>query len=366
MPSENTSNILIVDDLPMNLEVAASILGPDFPHLSFAHSGEEALATLAAGNVDLVLLDIMMPGIDGFEVCRRIKQDCTLSDIPVIFLTARTDPEGVLEGFDAGGVDYIQKPFDPAELVARVRTHLRLRESEKGLRRLLAEKDRFLDIVAHQIETPFSTLRGVLHTVHGGLDTLPRQEIDEYLELSLQTTDSLAELLRNLLDWSKLHTEGFGVCLQRLSLLNLLEGVARLLGHDMTMKKVRLEWNIPPELAIKGDLEILERALEGLLSNAIKFSPAGGLVEIRGEREGALAHLAIQDHGIGIPARHIDGLFDPLTQLRRAGVQGESGTGLGLPLARALIERSGGSLSIESAEGKGTTAHVRLPLWVEG
>jgi len=362
MINESTANILLVDDVIQNIQIAANILRSEFPRLSLATSGEEALGIVAQGGIDLILLDVMMPNMDGFEVCRRLKQDDATSDIPVIFLTAKTSMASLVEGFETGAVDYIAKPFNASELMARVRTHVRLRQTDVGLRRFMAEKDRFLGIVAHQFDTPFGSLRGMLKLLQEQHKELPPEELEEYLDMAVQTSDMLAGLLENLLLWSKLHTGGFGYAPRQLSVRDLMEDVSRSVEGKAAAKGIRVELAIDPALSTRADLEMAERALEGLLSNAIKYSPSGGVVKVTAAGQGGKAQIEIEDQGIGIPSEQISGLFDPLRQVLRPGPMGETGGGLGLAVARALIERNGGILAIESAVGRGTTARVRLPL----
>ena len=156
-----SSSILIVDDMPKNIQLVAKFLTDEGYNLFFAQSGVAALKQVNTRPFDLILLDVMMPGMDGFEVCEKIKEIPSAHNIPVIFLTAKTDDEAIARGFSLGGVDYITKPFNPVELVARVRTHLKLRQREKQLRDLNSTKDTLLSVISHDLKTPFFNIMGL-------------------------------------------------------------------------------------------------------------------------------------------------------------------------------------------------------------
>jgi len=361
MSTDLSSNILIVDDIMENIQVVIDILHLDFPDLSFATSGQEALDILADGGIDLVLLDVMMPEMDGFEVCRRIKKDPNTSDIPVIFLTAKTDPDSLLEGFSAGGVDYLQKPFSADELIVRVETHLRLRRTEIGLRRLLAEKDSVVELVAHQVDGPFNGLLGMLRTLTKGLGDMPKEEIEEYLAMSLQAAEMVQALLQNLANWSKLQSGGLASRSRPQPLRDLMEGVVRLQETEIAKKGLRLELEVDPALVVHADPEVASRVMETLLANAVKYSSLNGMVKLAAEVKDGQARIMIQDHGPGIATGKIPGLFDPVRLLHR-GEKTKTTHGVGLAMARALIENNGGALTIESSVGAGVTARIRLPL----
>jgi len=154
-------SILIVDDVAKNIQLVAKFLTHEGYNLFFAQSGESAIKQIAARTFDLILLDIMMPGMDGFEVCRKIKNQDKSKDIPVIFLTAKTDDEVIVKGFDIGGVDYITKPFNPIELIARVKTHLQMRSRELELEELNNTKDTLLSVISHDLRTPFFNIMSI-------------------------------------------------------------------------------------------------------------------------------------------------------------------------------------------------------------
>jgi len=361
MPFHHAPTVLIVDDIQVNIEIAENILATEGYEILSAASGSEALETVAARNVDLILLDVLMPALNGFEVCRQLKQGDATRDIPVIFLTTLDDTESLVKGFEAGAVDYVVKPFNFDELQARVRTHLRLRRTEQELRRLLVARDRVLHIVSNQLNSPFGGLHGMLKTLNAQLMELSPQELAEYLGMAEHTADMIADILDNLLSWSLLKTGRLLVQPRPVSIESLFAELLRLQEPELDAKSIRVEFDIEPELAIQADPEMMECVFANLFANAIKYSHTGGEVRISATSDGAEAHILLADNGIGIPAKDLEGLLDLESQYVREGVAGEMGGGLGLILSRALLDENGGALAIDSEEGSGTRVHVCLP-----
>ncbi len=359
--NEQAASVLIVDDVMENIQVVMSHLRDEGYDLLFASDGPSALETMAEGGIDLVLLDVMMPGMDGFEVCRRLKADPRTREVPVIFLTAKTDTESLLEGFAAGGVDYVTKPFNPAELLARVRTHLRLRRSEQALRSLVASKDRFLSIIAQDLRAPFGGLEGMLKLLARDRDTLAPEELDDYLQMAAQSAESISSQLSNLVSWSRLQTGVFGCRPQPLEAGSQVEDAIHLAEGDLRAKGLQAEIRHPVPVAIQADPAMVETLLGNLLSNAIKFSPRGGQVVLSTRSEGADGVIEISDSGTGIAPEDLPKLFRVEAPFKQPGTEGETGIGMGLIVARALAEQQGGRLELESVNGGGTRVRVILP-----
>jgi len=360
MSNENPS-VLIVDDVMENIQVVVSHLRGEEYDLRFATDGQQALESLAAGPVDLILLDVMMPEIDGFEVCRRVKADPRLKDIPVVFLTAKTDPESLLRGFQSGGVDYITKPFNPDELLARVRTHLRLHRTERDLRGLLASRDRFLSIVAQDLRTPFSGLKGILKLLARDNAALPPEELADYLQMADAAAQGIDGLLENLLSWSQLQTGVFGFAPRPLAVSALFDDALLLEAGELRAKGIEVTVDADPALTIYADPEMAQLTLSRLLDNAIKFSYRNGKVELSAKRSEGGVKLVVADQGVGITGQDRERLFCPEMPLRRPGTEGEIGIGMGLPLAKAFTEQHGGHLEITSPQGGGTTVEALFP-----
>ena len=362
MTQQYTPTVLIVDDVNDNIQVVAHHLRNKGYELLFANDGQTALDTLTHGPVDLILLDVMMPGLNGFDTCKRIKDNPATADIPVIFLTAKADTASLVEGFRMGGIDYVTKPFSADELLARVGTHLRLREGEKQLRAFLAAKDRFLSIIANQLSTPFSGLQGALKMIVRDFHELPQEDLEDYLQMAGSAADTVGGILANLSSWARLQNNQFGYSPREIPLTDLLQETASAYQLDAELKNITIKLDLSPETQVHGDPEMLEMIFGNLISNAIKYSKPGDEVNIQSTNKGSSIDITITDSGEGIPQADINNLFDLENQLKRAGTAGEGGSGLGLMLSRELAERHGGTLYLKNRdEQSGIVACVTLP-----
>ncbi len=359
--------VLIVDDVMENIQVVATHLRHEGYELLFATDGLAALDVVAEGEVDLILLDVMMPNLNGFDTCTRIKQRPETAEIPVIFLTAKTDTDSIVKGFSVGGIDYITKPFKSEELLARVRTHLRLRRSELELREMMAAKDRFLSIIADELNAPFQGLRGMLAMLSQEWRELQPEELDEYLRMADSTAENVSGLLDNLLSWARLQSGLFGYHPRPIPLADLVEEATTLYYNELQHKGIVLQTQIDPALTLPGDPDMLQKVFENLLSNAIKYSHHGGSVEVTAETDATHATLRISDHGTGIPVSELPAIFQLDRRCLKPGTAGETGSGLGLLLSRALVEQHGGSILLANhQEETGLEVKVTLPLHIQG
>lgn len=364
------AEVFVVDDVPQNLQMVMQILSERGLDVSVAVSGENALEYLSRQKPDLILLDISMPGMDGFTVCQKIKADPATAAIPVIFLTAKSDTEDVVRGFDVGAVDYVRKPFIMDELLSRVFTHLelkrsyeRIQEQARQLETANAQKDRLFSIVAHDLRNPLSgfvSITELLQTRHG---ELPPETIDEYLTLLKESSEKLANLLENLLTWARLQLGALTPVLSRLDIPELLEETADLYRNNGTAKGVTITVDDGSPVVIYADREMVFTVFRNLVANAVKYTNHGDEVRLRAESgpDGS-AVITVADTGIGMNQERADSLFETGATRSHRGTAGESGTGLGLLLSRDLLSAQGGDISVESAPGVGTTFRVTLPV----
>ena len=200
---KNRQKVLIVDDVTKNIQLVANFLKQAGYDINFAISGKTAIKHIKKARFDLILLDIMMPEMDGFEVCKKLKSEDETKDIPVIFLTAKTDIDSITQAFKAGGVDYITKPFNKAELLARVKTHLELQHQKRNLKELNATKDKFFSIIAHDLKSPLNHLLGLSEILQKELESAGSDEIIKIANLINKSAKSGRLLLENLLEWSR-------------------------------------------------------------------------------------------------------------------------------------------------------------------
>ncbi|MCP4578107.1 MAG: response regulator [Deltaproteobacteria bacterium] len=361
--------ILIVDDMPANIRILGQLLRAKY-HIRIATSGEKALAIAASEKPpDLVLLDIMMPGMDGYEVCRRLKKDARLSHIPVIFITAKGEVEDETKGLEIGAVDYIVKPFSPSIIMARVKTHLELKRQRDDLAQMTLDltelnhmKDNLLAVCSHDLRSP---LNGIL----GFADLLLEKEyLDpedrEGLKHIKASGNVLLGLINDILDLSKVRAEQVELKLEPVSLVEVIKTSISALKHLAMGKRQALHLKDQSgDVAILGNASSLGRVFNNLLSNAIKFTPEEGTIRVTIEPgpDGKVLAKVI-DTGIGIPQDKIPYLFDQFTQTSQSGTGGEQGTGLGMSIVKEILGKHGVPITVESEEGKGTCFKLTFSL----
>ena len=360
------AKILLVDDTPTNLDVLCELLGAQGFKLSVAPNGEVALGIVNRVIPDLILLDVMMPGIDGFEVCRRLKQNEKTREIPVIFITAEDMTRSVVTGFQVGGVDYIKKPFQSEEVLIRVQTHLKIDRLTRELARKNTElsqaserKSSFLASMAHELRTPITSIKGYTDNMRDGIGgTLNKRQIRNLARVS-QNSDHLLGLVNDLLDLSKIEAGRMDVnpepfCVQNL-ISNCCAEVSPLVKPD-----VKLNYQVASDLdEVHTDQGRVRQILINLLSNAAKYTESGA-IDVRLIKDGDGLIFSVSDTGCGIPADALETIFEEFQQVKGSDPH-HKGTGLGLSITKGFSELLGGSIWVESEVGKGSTFSVRVP-----
>lgn len=359
--NENCS-ILIVDDVPKNIQLVAKFLTQEGYLLYFAQSGETALKQIEEKTFDLILLDVMMPGMDGFEVCRRIKEMENSKDIPVIFLTAKTDDEAIGKGFQLGGVDYLTKPFNPTELLARVKTHLNLRQREKELKELNSTKDTLLSVISHDLRTPFFNIVGLGELLLSNYEEYDDKMKKELISNIVDTSKVTHNLLDNLLNWTRIQTGKIKYRPEYFNLEEVIQETFQLIDSQAKSKDVEYKFDKSEKCKVYADLNMIHAVFRNLLSNAIKFTPRGGNVMVNVTNLGKFAQIEIIDTGVGMPEKKVHTLFSTSEIKSTPGTEQEPGTGFGLVLTYEFVTKNHGEIRVESVEGKGTTFRFTLPL----
>lgn len=354
--------LLLVDDTPANLDVLVGMLKDDYD-LIVANRGATALRLCDTNpRIDLVLLDVMMPEMDGYEVCQELRRRPRTQYTPIIFLTAKSEIEDLVRGFSCGGNDYVSKPFRPPELLARVRTQLALRFQQEEIESKNVELQSLVHILCHDVANKFAVLRMVFDLVAHH----PERDLRDYLTRMALAVDSgigLTDTVRNLAA-----AESKGLPLQSVPLRAAVEEVVTLLTDRLQAKELRVVLEIPELTVLAEPWSFKNSVIENLLSNAIKFSRRGATIEFRAAPEGDGVGLTIRDHGIGIPPAMVATLFDVAKNASRVGTEGERGTGFGMPLVRRCVTLYGGTIDVTSrseADGAGDTGtEFRLKLRV--
>lgn len=365
---ENKPVILIVDDQPRNLQLLGNALFRNGYDVAMAGSGSEALEIIDDSPPDLVLLDVMMPGMDGLEVCRRIKAMEELKDLAVIFVTAKTQKEDLLEGFDAGAVDYITKPIQIAEVLARVHSQVslkiardELRKSNNALSKVIGNQQKFLSLLSHDVRAP---LYGVDHLLQDCLDDPEgnsKEEILEMIQLCKNSSGQLIQFFEDVLTWAKNEVEGRLEEPKLFSVEEAVHSVIALLNSLMVRKNIKPAIFLEPNLTLLAPENSFQTVLRNLLSNAIKYSKQGEEIEIKATKVEDNVCVLVRDHGVGMSPEQIKGLFDAGKRQTTLGTNKEKGFGMGLVLCESLVKGMGGDISVESAKGEGTVFTVLLP-----
>ncbi|MBU0763380.1 MAG: hybrid sensor histidine kinase/response regulator [Bacteroidetes bacterium] len=365
------ANILIVDDNINNIKVVGSILKSDEYEVEFALNGKDAVVWLEEQPFDLILLDVMMPEMDGFEACSLIKKIPDRSDIPVIFFTAKTDAESIKRGFHAGGVDYITKPFNPEELLARVDTHIRLKRSGDIIRKqneklesLLATRDRFFSIIAHDLKNPVYGLYILAENTEKQVGNMTPGQLVEFIKEIKDASAESYDLLEKLLEWSRLQTGSLAADPARLNLGELIQKVVSLFSGNAESKRINLTTGSDGDLYAFADKNMTETVLRNLVSNAMKYTGENGTVKITAKTKGRYVEIAVSDTGTGIKNEHKHKLLRIDDKYIRKGMDGEKGTGLGLILCKEFVEQNGGEIRFESEWGKGSVFYFTVPVTV--
>ena len=361
--SSSPASILVVDDTPANLRLLHQILRHEGHGVRVATSGALALRSVQEDPPDLVLLDIRMPGMDGFAVCQELKANTVTRDIPIIFLSALSETEHKLEAFAAGGADYITKPFEAAEVVARVRTHLELQrhrraltELNEKLQRSNSELEQFAHVASHDLQEPlrmmasFSSL--LASRYRGKLD----QSADEYIAYILDGAERMSTLIKDLLALSRVGTQGQPF--EPIPCADVVADACRDLGPAIEESGAELVVGELP--VVMADRTQLRQVFQNLVANAIKFRGAQPpRVELRAERVSEGWEISVTDNGIGIAPEDHDRIFGIFERLHTRTEY--PGSGIGLSLVKKIVERHGGRIRLDSTPGESSTFRFTLP-----
>jgi two-component system, sensor histidine kinase and response regulator len=354
--------ILIVDDTPKNIQVLGNILHDKGYNLCVATSGFQALESIKIDVPDLILLDIQMPEMDGFEVCKRLKSNANTKEIPIIFLTAVIEPEKIVHGFDLGAVDYIIKPFNIVELTARVAAHIEIKQSREQLQELNATKDKFFKIIAHDLRNPFGGIMGLSQIMEKNLlEGSDTSKHLKYTQLIYETSKSAFELLENLMLWAMSQQNSMSVDLQNISIKELLSTVILIISANAFKKNITVENRLSEHDIVYADASFLSTIFRNLLTNAIKFTNAGGQIIVSANRRDGFFEISVTDSGVGMEQKNLERIFRIDSKFSCPGTENEKGTGLGLILCKEFVEKQGGKIWVTSQIGVGTTFLFTLP-----
>lgn len=378
----NEYKILVVDDNPRNIQVLASLLSDKSYDVEYALNGPDALQLVASENFDLILLDIMMPEMDGFEVCKRIKKDVKKREIPIIFLTAKTDIESIQKAFKTGGVDYISKPFNIDELLARVETHVELKVSKDKLKKVnswleekvkerteelkianskLLELDnakaQFLKIISHEIRTPLNGIIGSLSLVKEyGLT----EESITYIDMLDQSAKRLENFSYKALDISTFNIHGKeSIRPEKANITHIISRVITDLESAGKSKEINISQTINTDnVIINVDHKYFYKCMFNIIHNAIKYSPDKGTVLVKVINPDNCLVVEIKDEGVGFAEGFVINDIGPFEIKDHM----DESPGLGLFLSNQIIRAHGGTIENGNNKNKGAFVKIFMPI----
>lgn len=364
-----TGRVLIVDDQDPNRLLLRDLLESQGHEVTEAVDGTEALQRVVEAAPNVVLLDIGLPGMDGFEVCRRLKADPATASIPVLLVTALSQRDQRLLGIGAGANDYITKPIDRADLSLRVRNAIRMHqlylevdEQYRRLENLELLRDSLVHMIVHDLRSPLAGIRAYLDLVKldgaGKLDSEVTESIDAARKVAVEMTDMVSDLL----DVSRMEVGKMPLDLVSTDLGALTQDVVSAAGAEPRVR-IRVEASTVA-LRVVCDAGVIRRVITNLVGNAVKFTPASGRVSVLVEGDGAEVKVSVSDTGPGIPAEYHQKVFEKFGQVEAARHGAKHSSGLGLTFCKFAVEAHGGRIGLDSAVGQGSTFWLVLP--VEG
>ena len=361
--------ILIVDDVVSNVLLLKILLTNEKFQVCTANNGTTCIEMARKEHPDLILLDVMMPDMNGFDTATVLKKEEGTKDIPIIFLTALNTPQDLVHGFQVGASDFLTKPFNKEELVMRVTQQISLvaakriiEKQNQELRATLTNRDKMYSVIAHDLRSPMASIRMVLNLVVASASPeTVGPELYTLLDQANRESEEVHDLLDNLLKWTKSQTGRLTVVKQDLDLNDIIPGVVEIFEAIAYTKRIKLDLQkTEAPLVVNADNDMLKTVVRNFLSNAIKFSPEDSSIEIIMAPEGDMAKVSVRDHGVGIAADRIENIFHKGETTYGTG--GEEGSGLGLQLCQDFARKNGGDCTVESVEGQGSTFSVLIPL----
>jgi len=369
-PKSERLSILAVDDNQMNLLVMRSMFKYQDYKLYYADCGKLAIEMARQLKPDMILLDVVMPDISGFEVCRILKEEEAFKEVPILFITAADEIEFIIKGFEAGGVDYITKPFRIEEIMLRIRTHFQYKltrdqlfETTVTLLKLNKVKDRIFSIIGHDLHNPIGNIKMVLEFMSKGIiDPNKGDQYKKTVNELLRSTDEVFALLENLTAWTTSETGKLANIPENLKLKEAIVSIVNLYQAGLTSKNIELVIDIDPEHIVFADNSMMKTVIRNLFSNALKYTPEGGTITFKSWIKDHMVNICVADTGKGMTQLEIDLVLDANMYYSGDAANTQRGSGLGLKLCKEFIQKSGGIIWIDSTPGQGTQVIFTLPV----
>ncbi len=361
--------ILIVDDVVSNVLLLKILLTNEKFQVLTANNGKVCIEVAKREHPDLILLDVMMPELNGFDTAVIMKQDEEVKDIPIIFLTALHNTQDLVKGFKCGASDFLTKPFNKEELLMRVMHQISLvaarrliQKQYEELKATINNRDKMYSVIAHDLRSPMASIRMTLNLLVNVLSPdVIGPEMFELIDNANKETEETHDLLDNLLKWTKSQTGALHVAFQDFELNDVLPGVIDIFKMIAESKHITLNLDLGTEnLDVHADKDMFNTIIRNFMSNAIKFSHENSSIDISVSHVDNFAKISVRDHGVGISQERIETLFSAGTST--AGTRNEEGSGLGLQLCKDFAVKIGGDVMVESVQGEGSTFSVLIPI----
>lgn len=352
--------VLVVDDVPTNVMLVQAILKKEGYTILTCDNGPKALTIAQEQHPHLVLLDIMMPEMDGYEVLQHLKSNPETSDIPVIIMSALSDMQSIVKGYQLGAIEYVTKPFQREELLKRVAHRYELfsiKRIKQELENTIESRDTLYSVIAHDLRSPLGSLKMMINAVLLMVDKKALgDEVFEMLQMINKTSEEIFLLLDNLLKWAKSRLNRQNIFQQQIDINSIIASSANIYETMAKQKGVKLVLEgLDDKLTGSVDIDMLKTIIRNLMSNALKFSFEGGTITLSSKTDGDYVIISVKDTGKGIKKEDQEKLLKQDTHFTTYGTNNEKGSGLGLMLTKEFVELHEGKLWFESEENKGTT-----------
>ena len=357
--------VLVVDDVPTNVMLVQAILKKEGYTLLTTDSGAKALRIAQEKHPNLILLDIMMPEMDGYEVLQHLKSNPETNNIPVIIMSALSDMQSIVKGYQLGATEYVTKPFQREELVKRVAHRYELfsiKRIKQELENTIESRDTLYSVIAHDLRSPLGSLKMMNNAILMMVDkSQVSDEVYEMLQMMNKTSEEIFQLLDNLLKWAKNRLNKQSIYKQQVDINSIVSSTADIFIPMAAQKGISIVIDgLDKELMGSVDIDMVKTIVRNLVSNAVKFSYEKGTITISTKTDGNFVIVSVKDSGKGIKAEDQGKLLKQNTHFTSYGTNNEKGSGLGLMLCKDFVEQMGGKLWFDSEEGKGTTFHFSL------
>lgn len=358
----STISVLIVDDNMNNLQVLGSILHENNFNVIVAKDGKSALVNAEHKSPDIVLLDIMMPDMDGYEVCRQLRQKESTRYTPVIFLSAKQETDSIVTGFNVGGNDYLTKPFIKDELLARIKNQIFISQTTRNLKEMIKAKDHFFKVIAHDLKTPVNNQLNFADLLQANIDSYEKDKVKSFVKMIYETAVGQYKLLENLLEWTRLQS-GIMVPDKKLTpVFELIDDSLQLHSSIATFKNISISTDGDKDAVIYADSKMIETVFRNILSNAFKFTPENGEITILVAADQDMTTIEISDSGPGMDKNKLDNLFTLRGISYNTETDGQpKSNGLGLLLSKEFLDINNGTITVESEINQGTKFSITLP-----